>query len=60
MHDLSIRGYERVREGRPETEQEREQRLNLESILNLALDELKDGRNPEVVAQALRNALVTA
>ena len=56
----TIAGYERVAAKQPETADDRERRLALEQVLRFALDELKDGRDPARVAQALRNALVTA
>jgi hypothetical protein len=54
------RGYERVTSGAPEPKVVRERRQSLESILQLAIGELQEGRDPTVVAKALRNALVTA
>jgi hypothetical protein len=54
-----IHGYERIEARLPESDDDRERR-RLDSILNFALRELKDGRDPRVVAHALRNSLVTA
>lgn len=55
-----INGFQRVLADRPETETEKNQREALKSILRIALSELDQGRNPTVLAQALRYALVTA
>lgn len=55
-----IRGYERVAAGLPELAADRARRIVLEDILRFALRELGEGRDPTVVAEALRNALVTA
>jgi hypothetical protein len=60
LDKTKLAGYERVVAGEPESEATRNARQSLESILQLALGELRDGRDPAVVARALRNALVTA